>query len=978
MPRRSILTNIERSKLLALPESAETLLSYYTLSDEDLSLIQIRRGDSNRLGFAVLLSLLRYPGHGDIIELSVATPLVLFLAKQLDISPHEWCKYGKREETRRGHLIELRKYLHLSSFSNKSSEVLQGILKEQALQTDKGVILVEYAINYLRSKNIILPPLSVLETISTQALSQANVEVYTRLTELLSEEDCQKLDSLLGMRPESSTTWLSWLRQSSLKATAKGMLAHLERLENILQYTLPEGVGQRVHQNKLLKLAREGAQMSPRDLARFEPLRRRATLVAMVVEMRATITDEILALHDRIIGNIFSHSKNRQEQQQANYFKKQEGNNRLNAQIGSALISAHKNGEDLATVIESIISWTEWETILQETEVMQKKMPTDYISFAEKKYMTLRLYLPSFTSLFTFYATPSCQSILDGVAVVRDFYESDAKAFPLDPPSTFVKPRWKKLVMREDGVHRKFYELCLFSELRDRLRAGDIWVERSRQFRDFEEYLVSKTMYANALGNGTIPLSVPLDCEEYLSQRVDILTQKLKEVDTLAQDDLLDGVKLSEKGLHINSLEKSVPPEAQKFIEKIAQRMPRTTITDVLLDVDESLGFSNHFTHLKTGLTLEDRKPILNVILADAINLGLQKMAEATTDTTYDKLSWIQSWYMRDETYSAALAEVTNAQFYHPFASHWGDGTTSSSDGQRFPTGSHAASSGHVNLKYGTAPGRMVYTHISDQYAPYHTKLINVGVRDSTYVLDGLLYHESDIEITDHFTDTAGFTDHVFGMTHLLGFRFAPRIRDLDDVNIFVPEKKLEKELGKLSPQIGGTINLQKIREHWHEILRLAYSIREGTVTASLMLRKLGSYPRQNGLALALRELGRIERSILILDWISDPQFRRKATRELNKGESRNALARAIHFYRLGEIREKTLQHQQYRMSGLNLATSVIVYWNTVHIDNIIQEMRKAGEEFDETLLEYLSPLNWEHINLTGYYLWRDAQNKSD
>ncbi len=248
-------------------------------------------------------------------------------------------------------------------------------------------------------------------------------------------------------------------------------------------------------------------------------------------------------------------------------------------------------------------------------------------------------------------------------------------------------------------------------------------------------------------------------------------------------------------------------------------------------------------------------------------------------------------------------------------------------------------------------------------------------MRDSTYVLDGLLYHESDLDIKEHFTDTAGFTDQVFGMTHLLGFRFAPRIRDLDDKNIFTPRKNMEKELPKLATQLGGSINFQLIKEHWEDIIRLTLSIREGTVTASLMLRKLSSYPRQNGLALALRELGRIERSLLILDWMSDPQLRRRATRELNKGESRHALAKAVHFYQQGEIRERKLLQQEHKMSGLNLVTAAIIYWNTVEIDKIITKMREAGEEVNDELLQYLSPLNWGHINLTGYYVWRGSKS---
>jgi len=160
--------------------------------------------------------------------------------------------------------------------------------------------------------------------------------------------------------------------------------------------------------------------------------------------------------------------------------------------------------------------------------------------------------------------------------------------------------------------------------------------------------------------------------------------------------------------------------------------------------------------------------------------------------------------------------QLCHAQFQQPFAGNWGDGTTSSSDGQRFRAGSKAESTGHINPNYGVEPGRLFYTHISDQYAPFS---VNVGVRDSTYVLNGLLYHESDLRIEEHYTDTAGFTDHVFGLMHLLGFRFAPRFRDLGDTKIYIP--KGEAGYDALKPMIGGTLNIKHIRDHWDEILRL-------------------------------------------------------------------------------------------------------------------------------------------------------------
>ncbi|EJM0046454.1 Tn3 family transposase, partial [Salmonella enterica subsp. enterica serovar Hadar] len=155
-------------------------------------------------------------------------------------------------------------------------------------------------------------------------------------------------------------------------------------------------------------------------------------------------------------------------------------------------------------------------------------------------------------------------------------------------------------------------------------------------------------------------------------------------------------------------------------------------ITELLLEVDEWTGFTRHFTHLKSGDLAKDKNLLLTTILADAINLGLTKMAESCPGTTYAKLAWLQAWHTRDETYSTALAELVNAQFRHPFAGHWGDGTTSSSDGQNFRTASKAKSTGHINPKYGSSPGRTFYTHISDQYAPFHTKVVNVGLRDST------------------------------------------------------------------------------------------------------------------------------------------------------------------------------------------------------------------------------------------------------
>lgn len=233
------------------------------------------------------------------------------------------------------------------------------------------------------------------------------------------------------------------------------------------------------------------------------------------------------------------------------------------------------------------------------------------------------------------------------------------------------------------------------------------------------------------------------------------------------------------------------------------------------------------------------------------------------------------------------------------------------------------------------------------------------------------MYHESDLDIREHYTDTAGFTDHVFALMHLLGFAFCPRIRDLHDKKLFIKGKA--DQYPALHSLISPTrINLKEIEIHWREVLRLATSIKQGTVTASLMLRKLASYPKQNGLAKALREIGRIERTLFMLDWFREPALRRRVQAGLNKGEARNALARAVFMHRLGEIRDRKPENQSYRASGLTLLTAAISLWNTVYMERAVDALRRKGIKINAQLLSHLSPLGWEHINLTGDYIWKN------
>lgn len=976
MPRRSILSASEQTNLLALPENQDDLIRYYSFNEPDLSLIRQRRGAANRLGFAVQLCLLRYPGYALGSDIMVSEPVIQWIAGQVQVDANAWLKYGEREETRREHSQELRSYLGLSPFSRTDFRDLINCLTVLAMQTEKGLVLATHALETLRCRRVILPALTVIDRACAEAVTRANRLIYRTLVEPLAARHRGRLDELLKIKPDCSITWLAWLRQSPLKPNSRHMKEHIERLKVFQALALPEGIGRQIHQNRLLKMAREGGQMTPQDLGKFERERRYATLVAMALEGMATVIDEIIDLHDRILVKLFSAAKNKYQQQFQKQGKAINNKLRLYSEVGHALLEAKRSGRDPYAAIEAVIPWDDFTQSVTEADQLARPESFDHLHLVSEQFNTLRRYTPEFLGVLKLRAAPAAQAVLDAVETIRSMNRANLRKVPEDAPVTFIKPRWKSLVLTGDGIDRRFYEIAVFSELKNSLRSGDIWVQGSRQFRDFDDYLLPADKFDLLKQTNALPIVVSTNCDQFLSDRLQLLEQQLETVDRLAQANELPDAIITESGLKITPLDKVVPETAQQLITQTGTLLPRIKITELLMEVDTWTSFTNHFDHLKTGATTKDRTLLMTAILADAINLGLTKMAESCPGTTYSKLSWLQAWHIRDETYSAALAELVNAQFSNSFASNWGDGTTSSSDGQRFRAGGKAESSGHVNPKYGSKPGRQFYTHISDQYAPFSTKVINVGVRDSTYVLDGLLYHESDLRIEEHYTDTAGFTDHVFGLMHLLGFRFAPRIRDLKETKLYVP--KNGQSYPTLSSMIGGTLNIKHIRTHWDEILRLATSIKQGTVTASLMMRKLGSYPRQNGLAVALRELGRIERTLFILDWLQNVDLRRRVHAGLNKGEARNALARAVFFNRLGEIRDRSFEQQRYRASGLNLVTAAIVLWNTVYLERATLSLQKTRTSIDNTLLQYLSPLGWEHINLTGDYVWRQHRKVGD
>ena len=490
-----------------------------------------------------------------------------------------------------------------------------------------------------------------------------------------------------------------------------------------------------------------------------------------------------------------------------------------------------------------------------------------------------------------------------------------------------------------------------------------------------EQQLIPSPVFATMRAAGHLPIPAPDTASAWLDERRTRLARRLAEVERKAETDALEDVQLSLGKLRISPLKAVTQDEADSALAPLYAHLPAIRITDLLAEVDRWTGFSQCFTHLQSGRVADEPRAILTAVLADATNLGHKRMAEACDLVTQRQLSWLASWHLREETYGRALARLVNAQHTAPLAALFGSGTSSSSDGQNFLLDRRAQATGAVNPHKGAEPAVSFYSHVSDRYAPFHSTVISASASEAAQVLDGLLHHGADLHIEEHHVDGGGVSDHVFAPCHLLGFRFAPRIPN-------IAARRLHLFNGiepgpDIAPLVAGRIDEALIAAHWDDVLRLGTSIRTGVVSASIMLERLGSYPRANGLALALREIGRVERTLFTLDWIEQPEQRRRATRELNKGEAENALKRAIFFHRIGRIRDHALQAQTHRASALNLVAGAIVLWNTTYLQAARMHLASLGRSIPPDLLQHLSPLGWQHINLTGDYLWTDPDAPS-
>jgi len=952
-----MLTDRQRAALLNLPVDEASMLRHYTLADDDLEIIRARRRPHNRFGFALQLCALRYPGRlltpGEVIPLEVTR----FLAAQLGLTAEDLAGYASREETRHEHLAALRDFYGYKMFTGRGSRDLKAWLERTAEIARSNEDLARRFVEQCRATQTILPGITVIERLCADALVAAERRIDARIADRLDEEMRRQLDALLTETADSSVTRFVWLRQFEVGQNSADMNRLLDRLEFLQGIAVETPILAGMPPHRIARLRRQGERYFAGDLRDISGDRRLAILAVCALEWRSAIADAVVETHDRIVGKTWRDAKRACDARANDAKAALKDTLQGFSNFGSALLEAHEDQASLIDAVQNAGGWLSLRGLIATATQLTDTLAADPLAHVVHGYHRFRRYAPRMLRALDIQVAPVAEPLLAAAAIIA---RTETAA---DRPLTFLRraSKWHRHLNKDDG-HR-LWEVAVLCHLRDAFRAGDIWLVHSRRYGDLKGALVPAEV-----ARATPRLAMPYEPEIWLANRKSRLADGLQRLARAARAGAIPGGSIEDGVLKIDRLTADVPKEADAMVLDLYKRLPVIRITDLLLEVDDEIGFTEAFTHLRTGVPCKDRVGMLNVLLAEGLNLGLSKMAGATNTHDYFQLSRLSRWHVESEAMARALAMVIEGQSALPMAQFWGGGTSASSDGQFFPTTRQGEAMNLINAKYGHEPGLKAYTHVSDQFGPFAIQTIPATVNEAPYILDGLLMTDAGQRIREQYADTGGFTDHVFAITALLGFQFIPRIRDLPSKRLYLFDPSAcPKELKGL---IGGKVREPVISSNWPDILRSAATMVAGAMPPSQLLRKFSAYPRQHELAVTLREIGRVERTLFIIEWLLDADMQRRAQIGLNKGEAHHALKNALRIGRQGEIRDRTSEGQHFRMSGLNLLTAIIIYWNTKHLGQAVADRRRNGLDCSSGLLAHISPLGWAHILLTGEYRW--------
>ncbi len=951
----------------------DQLARHFHLDDTDRAFVGEHRGDHNRLGIAVQLGSIRL--LGTFLEDPLLTPAsaVRFTADQLAMagsaellttyaaSEGRWRhaprireRYGYRVLTDPFVAFRLNRFLYALCWTG----------------TDRPSALFERAVAWLQAAKIVLPGLSVLERTVARVRARTHAYLHRRLTETLTREQRARLDLLVTVPDNERQSPLDRLRDGPYIQSGREIGRAVARLTEVrgLANGLPEL--DRVPPGKAAALARFGSAARAQAVSRLPDDRRASTLVAFVRTLEASAGDDVIDLFDAVSTTMFGHAQARSREARMRSLRDLDTAALMLRDVGAVLIDDATPDADVRAAAFAAVDRETLAAAIERVGALAK--PSDEIYFAELRAQQGKIrYLPALLAGLQLDAAPAGKPLLDAIAYLRVVHAGGKRAGP--PPMAFAPKAWASQLKQEDGsLDLTGYRLCTLDRLRHAIRRRDVFPVRSLRYADPRKGLLSGAAWeaARPVICRTVGVSASADEElSVLSARLDLAYRETAV--RLPTNAAVTIVHADGKAtLSLEALDKiEEPPSLIALRNAVEARMPRLDLPEAVLEIHARTGFAAAFTHAsESSARAEDlATSICAVLIAEATNTGFEPLIRLDSAALRrSRLSWVKQNFMRAETLTPANAILVAAQNAIPLARAWGGGEVASADGLRFTVPVRTIHSGPNPHYFGQKRGVTWYNLASNQFTGLNAVTVPGTLRDSLNLLAVVLEQETELDPTEIMTDTAGYTDTIFGIFHLLGYQFSPRIADIGGARFWRVDSKAD--YGILDDLAANRINIKLVAEHWDDLLRLAGSLKLGVVRAAGITRTLQTNDRPTKLARALQELGRLAKTLYLLRFIDDVSYRRRILVQLNRGEGRHQLARIIFHGKRGELRQRYREGQEDQLGTLGLVVNIVVLWNTIYMDAALDRLRAEGFDVRAEDVARLSPLGFKHINMLGRY----------
>ena len=958
------------------PEVARSdLAASFTLSLEDLRWIRSHRGAGERIGLAVQLCGLGFLGFVPADLAGTPREVVDCLTRQVGVAPATFARYSRQVDgrTRRRHIAAVVGQAGWRSCGRGEWKALGDWLTARALEHDTPSVLFRQGLHQLRADRVVRPGVDRLMRAVSTARVTAQHEIRRRLDPDLTPERCGQLDGLVVTDPSLGVARLVWLNDGATSASAESVKAEVAKLGYL------EGLGADrldlsvIPPERLRQLAMVARRSTPRALRQMAPERRHPILLAALAAAHTEIVDETVRLFDMALAATDGNARDRVAERQLEAIRTDGERLALLDDILDIVLDSDLDDAAVGAAVRGLGP----ERLARAAGSDDERLPRDggHLELMEARFSHVRSFAPQVLGALTFAASVSPSEVLDAVVLLQAMNAEGRRHVPDDTPIDFIPARWRPYLdaARTAGDENRFkhyWELCVLFALQSGLRSGEIWVQGSRRYANPASYLIAPETWPAQRGDVLELTGMPPAFVQRLAGIEKELGRYLDDLDAL-----LGGtdspVRLDGDGqLHLSPLMAEVlDPSVLVEQDGVVARLPVVPLTELLIEVDRETRFSTHLTHAGGANPrhpeLEHRRNLYAAILAQACNFGITRMAELT-GIPADAIDWATQWYLREDTLRPANTAIVNTHHRHALAGAWGGGTLSSSDGLRLPMRGRSLT-GRALSRYFVHEGLTSYTHVSDQHSTYGTQIIVSTERDATFTLDEILGNTTELPIFEHTTDSHGQTLATFALFDLVGLRLSPRIAKLAERQLWRPYPAAHyQRWPRAGPLLQHHVQVELIAEHWDDLLRIGGSLKQGHVSAALLIARLQAGSRQHPLAKALVEYGKLLRTVHALRWFTDEAFRRRIGRQLNRGEALNDLRRFIFFANRGAVRYPHHDDQTTQAHCHTLVVNACILSTTGYLQDAIDAQRAEGHPVSDEAIAHLSPAHFEAINPYG------------